>query len=1365
MLNPPPLNPPPHPHHLSPTHPPITIATQNVGGMRGEFQLKRGPKLAMIRKLISPSTDFLILTEIRADQRAILNTKIKYNLKPSHFSASQRPRGGVLICANQTHTKMEGSERQSETPGHIAAAVYEIKKSRTVVLGIYGISESNDRLSSSLIREASNIIAELKLLYNTQHVLAAGDFNAILEPEDSSSREIRKKVTSAALHSMIDRHHLIDLARKSNKLEHTWFKKGIVSQSSRIDLILTSVSVTSLTMKNLHTTFDHTFLSATLSPAKTTHIPPMKDYIIGSDEFLTRAINEMQEHVLRTSHPKRPPVEEEEMEATINGPLDENRDFHNNNTGQTSLHSFNTLIKKLHTLHDEISKRKKNENNLKIRNISNSLRNLKHELKTTRDPEAKIEINNRLEEIQRTLVTETEAREKAAQMRINNFYKTGIGKMNPETFYCIKEKQPNREISSLEVDGAVITDPEEIIRVMQEWYETTAQYTTTQTTPLQQFMEEHNVVLPQITEDQKEMLSEEFSQDEIGDAIKEAKEHSAPGPSGQIISFYKLLFMILPNLMTEAINQMVFVPGLSDANIFAWIRQRKVVYIPKKPQPTSPPDYRPLSMLEVLYKIPSRILARRLNRVLPTIIGSHQHGFMAQKGIQEPSILATHLIQEANYNRKSLQLISFDIEKAFDRVSHISIIQALRAFGIPEIIVMAIQYYSLIGYAYVEVNGKKGLLITVRTGSGQGDPISSILFLMATEPLNRALAQNYRNLMYTTEANTTIGPILFADDNLNPLSIESANDLQPIINLYNQYTTVSGLNINIRKTTALCINTSPRVIQGLNQMGIETLETCKHLGLHLGKNIEDTMEVTMRNTEPKRIKRRILGTTPPTDILHRALLINTALIPIYNHIFMALPVQKEMTKRLHQEILDFLWTKQHDGETIQKRRLVAKDRIPASFNRGGLQVPHPDDTAEGLHLNLLQKIQNKIRLPHRYPPSHLPAILEETLRDARCPTFTEHLEKYGPDRWDRTAEKIKNRNLLFSQAFHTMAKLLRTHEKDPKTWHTAAIDGHSKFNKLLPLSRNEAAHLHAINIKTISHLYETNELGNLQNNPNTIIDRQTIGNPELIDKLQLLRQTLNRTHLPFTDKRHVEVAAAGLLLRGESNISRHYRKTNRATKDASLGTAPAYLTRRKDGVFYPSAETFNNAYNIIGMNSLPSKTKETAFQILNRTTWTNNKAFKSGKRDNPNCDYCGQTETLEHLLHNCDEYSAEVWTELGHSLTAALTTHSGTEIPTIQFTPLEIIYNKIHPSIKLHLKEKPTQLMTIHLVQEIKRDIIYRRMNTNVNQRGRNPTRIRAHLLSTIKKTISLLAYQGTRNVQDSVNFLTLLETAVTDRI
>jgi hypothetical protein len=134
------------------------------------------------------------------------------------------------------------------------------------------------------------------------------------------------------------------------------------------------------------------------------------------------------------------------------------------------------------------------------------------------------------------------------------------------------------------------------------------------------------------------------------------------------------------------------------------------------------------------------------------------------------------------------------------------------------------------------------------------------------------------------------------------------------------------------------------------------------------------------------------------------------------------------------------------------------------------------------------------------------------------------------------------------------------------------------------------------------------------------------------------------------------------------------------------------------------------------MNSLPSKTKETAFQILNRTTWTNNKAHKSRIRDNSDCDYCGQFETIEHLVHNCEDYSAALWEELGHGLTSALVAHSGNEIPTILLTPLEIIYNKIHPSIKLHLKEKPVQLMLVHLVQEIKRNIIYRRTPMQINE-------------------------------------------------
>ena len=50
-------------------------------------------------------------------------------------------------------------------------------------------------------------------------------------------------------------------------------------------------------------------------------------------------------------------------------------------------------------------------------------------------------------------------------------------------------------------------------------------------------------------------------------------------------------------------------------------------------------------------------------------------------------------------------------------------------------------------------------------------------------------------------------PVLFADDNLSPLDLGQVSKIQPILDLYEQYYNVSGLNVNPRKSTALCINT------------------------------------------------------------------------------------------------------------------------------------------------------------------------------------------------------------------------------------------------------------------------------------------------------------------------------------------------------------------------------------------------------------------------------------------------------------------------------------------------------------------------------------------------------------------------------
>jgi hypothetical protein len=115
-----------------------------------------------------------------------------------------------------------------------------------------------------------------------------------------------------------------------------------------------------------------------------------------------------------------------------------------------------------------------------------------------------------------------------------------------------------------------------------------------------------------------------------------------------------------------------------------------------------------------------------------------------------------------------------------------------------------------------------------------------------------------------------------------------------------------------------------------------TLDNVKRQGILLGKSLDTTVAATMAHIEPNVIKRRLLATTPPTDILHKATLINVALVLVYNHDVMALPVAPQHTAELHKEVLSFLRTRQVDGQTKQKRRLVAKKPLSAGLEMGGL---------------------------------------------------------------------------------------------------------------------------------------------------------------------------------------------------------------------------------------------------------------------------------------------------------------------------------------------------------------------------------------------------------------------------------------------
>ncbi len=206
--------------------------------------------------------------------------------------------------------------------------------------------------------------------------------------------------------------------------------------------------------------------------------------------------------------------------------------------------------------------------------------------------------------------------------------------------------------------------------------------------------------------------------------------------------------------------------------------------------------------------------------------------------------------------------------------------------------------------------------------------------------------------------------------------------------------------------------------------------------------------------------------------------------------------------------------------------------------------------------------------------------------------------------------------------------------------------------------------------------------------------------------------------------------------------------------------APSYQTRLRDGLAVrPNQRDFTNAYNVLHLPTITSKTRETAFQILNCTIWTNNKAYKSRMRPDPHCERCKKVETMEHLLCECEFYSEPLWSKLAESLTMLQNDISTDEVPRIELGQTNIIFNIPHPSLILHVHDKSSRNTILLLTQEVKRDLIYRRMNLPPSaQQVTDPRRLAAHLDATICRLRSYLQYIGLLKYKKAADLLLRLQ-------
>ncbi|OQR88043.1 hypothetical protein ACHHYP_07670 [Achlya hypogyna] len=175
-----------------------------------------------------------------------------------------------------------------------------------------------------------------------------------------------------------------------------------------------------------------------------------------------------------------------------------------------------------------------------------------------------------------------------------------------------------------------------------------------------------------------------------------------------------------------------------------------------------------------------------------------------------------------------------DFEKAYDRVYWSYLFRVLETFGIGSKFIARVRLLYNKSIAKLVVNGELTSNIYPNRGVKQGDPLSSLLFVLAIEPLAAHLRQ-------VPEHGLQIGPraaatsILFADGCTLLSGTKDGLDRQ--LDIVHEYCLVSGARLNRAKckTLALSSKRPPPDWDGHNAMATGT--HVKYLGICFGHDM------------------------------------------------------------------------------------------------------------------------------------------------------------------------------------------------------------------------------------------------------------------------------------------------------------------------------------------------------------------------------------------------------------------------------------------------------------------------------------------------------------------------------------------------
>ena len=346
----------------------------------------------------------------------------------------------------------------------------------------------------------------------------------------------------------------------------------------------------------------------------------------------------------------------------------------------------------------------------------------------------------------------------------------------------------------------------------------------------------------------------------------------------------------------------------------------------KKGDRLDPKNWRPISLLNVDYKIASRSIAARLLKVIHLVVDKDQSCGVPGRTIFDNLFLLRDTLDYVNITNEPGILLSLDQEKAFDRVDRSFLMNTLQRFGFGPFFRRWISSLYSQASMRVIVNGFLTDSIPINRGVRQGDSLSPLLYILCAETLaaNIRHDQTIQAFLLPGAGGRYFKIQEYADD--STCFVKDVYSLNRLFLLLSKYEQGTGAKLNMSKTEAMWLG-SWRTCPA-QPLGLTWVSKMKILGVWFSNG---NVNVDPENWLPRLSKLEAnlnLWTTRSLSFVGKTLIVNIIGASKLLYLAKVLPLPEFIVVRFKNLVYPFLW-----GSKIET---IKRTTLSAPIRQGGL---------------------------------------------------------------------------------------------------------------------------------------------------------------------------------------------------------------------------------------------------------------------------------------------------------------------------------------------------------------------------------------------------------------------------------------------